>query len=494
MENERNSYRQIFKATSLFGGVQVFNIIVSILRSKIIAVLLGPEGMGVVGLFTSTTGFVAGLTNFGLATSAVKNVSAAYSSHDKLRIGVVVAVLRRLVWLTGALGLIVVIVLSPWLSQLTFGNDKYTIAFVWLSVSLLLDQISAGQGVVLRGMRQINFLAKASLTGSILGLIISVPLYYLFGIDGIVPAILLSSLASLMRTYYFSRKVKIEKVDISVQTTVSEGKEMLVMGFMLSISSLLVLLKAYGIRVLISNVGGVAQVGLFTAGFAIINSYVGMIFSAMSTDYFPRLSGVASDEKKCNSLINQQAQIAILILSPFLTVFFIFIGWIVVLLYSSKFLLINDMIQWAALGMYFKAVSWSIGFIFLAKGSSKLFFYNELASSVYGFVLNVIGYYLGGLNGLGITFFLLYFFHLFQVFFVSKYKYGFSFEKQFYKVFVFQLAIGLLCFGVISWMPRPFSYFVGLVLIMVSSMYSYHELDKRIGIKSVFKGLLNRKK
>ena len=68
---QKCSYRQIVKATSLFGGVQFFQIIISVIRSKFVAILLGPAGMGVVGLLTATTGLVAGLTNFGLGTSAV---------------------------------------------------------------------------------------------------------------------------------------------------------------------------------------------------------------------------------------------------------------------------------------------------------------------------------------------------------------------------------------------------------------------------------------
>ena len=85
MTEQQKSYRQIFKATSLFGGVQVFKIIISIVRSKFVAVLLGPAGMGIAGLLTSTTGFVSALTNFGLGTSAVKNVAAASATGNEVK-------------------------------------------------------------------------------------------------------------------------------------------------------------------------------------------------------------------------------------------------------------------------------------------------------------------------------------------------------------------------------------------------------------------------
>jgi len=67
--------------------------------------------------------------------------------------------------------------------------------------------------------------------------------------------------------------------------------------------------------------GGVAQVGLYNAGFMIINTYVGLVFTAMATDYYPRLAGVANDVSKTNTTINQQIEIAIIILAPILTIF-----------------------------------------------------------------------------------------------------------------------------------------------------------------------------
>ena len=54
-ETEKQEYKNSLKATSLFGGVQVYNIIITILKSKVVALLLGPGGMGIYGLLTSTS-------------------------------------------------------------------------------------------------------------------------------------------------------------------------------------------------------------------------------------------------------------------------------------------------------------------------------------------------------------------------------------------------------------------------------------------------------
>jgi O-antigen/teichoic acid export membrane protein len=93
MKNDQDLYRQILKATSIFGGVQFLGIIISIIHSKFIAVLLGPAGMGISGLLTSATALINSLTSFGLGTSAVRDV--AESADDAEIVSVIVSVIKK---------------------------------------------------------------------------------------------------------------------------------------------------------------------------------------------------------------------------------------------------------------------------------------------------------------------------------------------------------------------------------------------------------------
>jgi len=489
---QKSSYRQIVKATSLFGGVQFFQIVISVIRSKFVAVLLGPAGMGVVGLLTATTGLVGGLTNFGLGTSAVKNISEANATNDRDRVTTVITVLRRLVWITGILGALVTLIFSPLLSQFTFGNKEYTLAFVWISITLLLNQLSTGELVLLQGLRRLQQLAKANVYGSLAGLVISIPLYYRFGMEGIVAVIIITAFATLFFTWYFTRDIEMKKQRVSRATTVLEGKNMLVMGFMISMSGLIALLVAYVIRIFINRTGDVADVGYYTAGFTIINTYVGMVFTAMGTDYYPRLSLVATDNNQCREHINQQSEIALLILAPILIGFLVFINWAVILLYSSQFLAITGMIYWATLGIFFKALSWGIAFVFLAKGASKLFFWNELAGSIHGLVFSILGYHLGGLTGLGVAFSAGYLLYFIQVYAIAKIKYRFSFDSSLMRIFCIQFLLALACFAAVNLIEAPYFYLLGVILIGISGWYSFKELEKRIGLREIIQNSIDR--
>jgi O-antigen/teichoic acid export membrane protein len=245
---------------------------------------------------------------------------------------------------------------------------------------------------------------------------------------------------------------------------------------------------SYIVRIFIGRTGSIADVGLYSAGFSIVTMYVGMIFNAMATDFYPRLSAVSHDNGLCRQVINQQAEIAILILAPILLVFLVFINSLVIMLYSNQFIAINNMILWAALGMFFRAIVWSIAFLFLAKSKIKIYFWTEFASTIYTLLLNLIGYKFYGLTGLGISFFISYLISMVQVFFISKMKFSFFFEKAFIKIFFYQFILNLIALVCVGTLPQPYPYLIGIPLIVLSFVFSFKALDKRLDLR----GLINK--
>ncbi|MFC2107369.1 oligosaccharide flippase family protein, partial [Bacteroidota bacterium] len=450
MSKDRNSYSSIIKAISLFGGVKILQIIISIIRSKFIAVLLGPEGMGIAGLITSTTGMINSLTGFGLQTSGIRDVSQAYSSGDETRKNTTITVLRKLVLFTGIVGTIITYMLSTYLSELAFGNKDYSYAFKIVSVILLFNQINIGQIVLLQGTFHYKYVAKATLFGSILGLIFTIPLYYFWGIDGIVPAIIIASLIQLLLSSFYSKKIPYKKIKLTIKQIFSEGKGMLTLGLVIAITGFAAQGNEYLLKIFISNYGSIADVGLYTAGIAIASTYVGLVLNAMSTDYAPRLSSIADNGKELIQVINKQLVLLITILAPLIILFIVFIKQVIIVLYSSKFIEITGMIEWVMLGMFFRAISWSISFSFVARGDSKVFLWNEIFATLYSFGLYVIGYLTIGLAGLGIGFLLTYILYSIQMFFLARKRFMFSFNSDFLKIFLPQIILSTVCFIIIK--------------------------------------------
>lgn len=487
MKEDYADFKEGLKTTSLFGGVQIFKILISIVNSKFVALLLGPTGMGISGLLSSTTGMIGAATSFGLGTSAVKDVSYAYSVGDKYHFNLTVSIFRRLVWCTGILGLLVCLLLSPVWSNLTFGNYNYTCAFAFLSITFLLGQISSGQNVVLQGTRNFKMMAKSGIIGSILGLATGIPLYYFWGYDGIVPAMLLSSVTGLMLTTYFAKKVKTEKVDLSTKDVFKGGKAMINMGFFISIQSFLNILCAYLVRIYIGRIGSISDVGLYNSGFNIINTYVGMVFAAMATEYYPRLSSYSDDNNKFCNAVNQQMELSFLLLSPLIAAFLVLGELAIIILYSTKFLGATFMIAFGVFGIFFKAPGWCLGFTFLAKGEPKTFFINELCAEIYFLLLNILFYHIWGLNGLGASFVIFYLMYFLQVTIVAHVRYNYKVDMTVLCFFVPQLLISSLILVIVIFMPSMYKYSLGAILVILSAYLSYWNLQKRFDVAAYIK-------
>lgn len=491
-DSNQSSYRSIFKATSLFGSVQLFQIIIQIVKSKFIAILLGPAGVGIIGLYQSGILLVQNITNMGLASSAVRDVSEAFGLKDYHRINLVITTIRRLVWGTGLLGMIALAVFSPLLSKASFGNYDYTIPFIFLSVTLLLDQISAGQKVVLQGMRKLKELAKCSVIGSTFGLLVSVPLYYLLGVKGIVPTLFLNSICTLSVSWLYSRKIPVQKIEQSTKETFKQGRLMLVMGISMSLSGIFNTAASYVIRAYIQFVDGVEVVGLFQAGFMIMSTYVGLVFNAISTDYYPRLAAVNKDNSKCKEIINQQGEMASLILVPMLTICLVFMPVILNVLYSNEFLRANDYISWACIGMYLRLASWVISFSFVAKAESKLFMLNEALACSYYVLFSVVGYYLGGLTGVGIAFTLQYLVYLIQVYLIARKRYQFRFSNNFIQTYFCLLIALILCLVIVLSFNGWQKYTFGVLIILLCFGYCLFLLNKKIDLLGAVRNKINK--
>ena len=125
MPDNKTSYSQILKTTTLFGGVQFFNIIISIVRTKLIALFIGPAGMGMAALLNSTINIISGVSGLGIETSAVKHISSSYNNEDLHSVSTTVTVVRKLVLFTGLIGALLAIIFSNWLSIFTFATRTF---------------------------------------------------------------------------------------------------------------------------------------------------------------------------------------------------------------------------------------------------------------------------------------------------------------------------------------------------------------------------------
>ena len=173
----------------------------------------------------------------------------------------------------------------------------------------------------LQGLGRIKVLAKSSVWGAVTALLLSLPMYYFWRIEGIVPSLILVALTSLIFTWIYSRRVPVRAAKLSAGETWNIGKPMAMLGIYMTISGFITTLLNYLFIAWLNSHSGMADVGYYTSGYTLITRYVGLVFTAMGTEYYPRLAAIADDRKLVGEQVSRQAEASLIILLPVVCLF-----------------------------------------------------------------------------------------------------------------------------------------------------------------------------
>lgn len=476
-----NGYRQILKRISAFGGVQVFSILINIIRGKFVAMLLGPEGMGLSSMFTSSTNTIQQFAGLGLNLAMVKEVAVRKERGEDMSFAIMVA--TRLIYFTAILGCMICLVLSPLLSLWSFGSYSYTVGFAVLSAGVGLGVGGAGYLSLLQGMGEVKRLSWSSVVGGLAGLIFGVPLYYLWGLKGIVPALLIFSLTVFIFYYVsFRKSVTYDKVSIKWSESKPLLKKLISLGIVLMIGSLVGTLTNYLINIFIRYEGSLDDVGLFQAANSLTNQYAGVIFSALALDYFPRLSAVASDSGKMTVIVNRQMEIVVLIMTPIILAMMLTAPLLIHLLLSVEFMSVAPLMRWLGFGVLMQAVTFPMGYIFIAKDNKKVYVLMEVVfSNVLWMACSTGFYHLYGLIGLGVSLVVRTAIDILISYLVCRKIYAFRVNCRVLKVVGICFILGTGGF-ITSLFPRSETYWILSFILAVALVFSLFMISK--GLKN----------
>lgn len=484
MKGEKGGYKSIVKSTLFFGGVKIIQVFLNLLRGKIIAILLGPTGVGYNGLYVSTITMVNNFTGLGLNFSAVRNISKSKESGDIVQLSRTIRVYKNLLFFISFLGFVVVIGLSGFLSKSTFGSAKYTLMFIFLGLMIFFNTLSAGNASLLQGTRSLAGYAKHILTGSTAALLVSAPFYYFFGLKGIVPSLIVSSFITYLFSIYYTSKIEHNKIRVSLKETISEGSEMVKLGVAMMVVTSLTSLANYLTNIYIQSTGSIIDFGLYQAGMSITLQSIGLVFASMAIDYYPRLVAVCDNPEKLVKMVNNQAEVMLLIATPILVLLMIVAPVAIKILLSAEFLPIVGFIRLLSIGMVFKSATYAIGAISFAKGDKKTFFLLEgIYTNSAIVIFSVAGYYLGGLIGVGYGFAIMHALYFIIITFVNRRLYSYKPSKHLLTILSVQIISVLIVYTILNKFNGIFSYLISSIFFLLTASYSLYTISKSMDVK-----------
>ncbi len=468
----------------------MINILLGIVRTKILAVLLGPSGVGVIGLYNSITGLVGTFAGMGIASSGVRQIAEAAGTGDGDRIARTTITLRRVAIILGAAGAFALVACAYPLSRFTFGNASHAWALAFLSVTIFFGAVSGGQSALIQGMRRVSHLAALSILGALFGTLFSIPFVFFLGQQGIVPFLIATSAASIWTSWWFARKIQVPRTEMIWKETWREARDLLQLGLVFMATGVMTAGTMYAVQVIVVRSLGLDAAGLFQAAATLSTMYIGVILTAMGADFYPRLTAVASDNITVNRIVNEQTEVGLLLALPGILFTLAFAPLILQIFYSAKFLPACDVLHYYILGIFLRVICWPLGFIILAKGKGMLFFWTETIANGLHIGLAWWGVLFFGLAGAGIAFFIMYVLYATMMVVVARWLSRFAWTGKNGRHMLYALPLVVLMFLASKSVTESWSMFLGSLLTVITTFYSLKSLHGIVGpldMKSFFR-------
>ena len=478
IHEQSSSYRQILKYTSLFGSIQGINILIALVRNKIVAVLLGPSVMGLMSLFYSTIQMMFNATNLGIGTSSVKTLSELIDLNEEERLVRHVGVIRSWAMLTAIGGMLVSILFVPLISRMSFSDGNHEIHLFLLTPAVALMAIAGGEMAVLKATRQLKSIARFSMLNMAFTLLAALLLFYFIGEAAIVPYLVSVALAQMVFTMIYSFRLYPYRLSFRGDV-LREGKSMVKLGLAFVAAGVCTSGADFAIRAILNKVASLEVVGLYNSGVMMTVVYAGMVFSAFETDFFPRLSKVNHRIGECNLLVNRQIEVTIHLLSPMLIVFSMGMPVFLPLLFSHQFMPVLSMIQVTTLSMFIRGVKLPAAYLMLGKGDSRAFFWMELYSAIVLVLAVIGGYLMWGLIGTGIGILLTEAVDLLVVNVLTRVRYHYLVAPSVARSAIPHFLLQVLCLMSTLFLSGIGYWMAGVILFIISLLISIRFFIKK---------------
>jgi PST family polysaccharide transporter len=476
-----SSYSQILRSSAITGGAAGINMLIGMVSVKFGAVLLGPAAFGQLRVFQALIGFAGTLLSFGIQDSAIRRIARAGSTGELEDAASVAVAARRIGWILGLSGWILVAACAWPVSQLVFGSHDQAIPIVILSVTLLLSSVTGSRIAVFRGFRRIGDLARIGVWSAGASTVVSASLYAWLRDGGVVPAIICSAMIAFVVPCLYQHKLpQLPRVVQRASETARIGWSMAGLGAASLTAGIASAAVGIAIPAMVTRELGADAMGMYAAAWGLSGLFANFILNAMGADYYPRLSGAAHDSKLMARLVNEQTAVGVLLALPGLVTTVVVATLAIRVFYSAEFEPAAALLPWYALGIFGRVTSWPLGFVLLARHDAKTFIATEICFALLWVGLTQVGMVLSGLVGVAWSFCALYAIYNAGIMATVGARAGIRWDVATTRLVLLSLAL-FAAVAASQWLPNPWGWVVGGAGVFAAGIASLRGLAFRLG-------------
>lgn len=375
-----NTHRQILRATSIVGGATFGALLISLVRNKAIALIGGPEAIGLIGIFTSVITFAGAIAALGLDTSAVRLLSQNASAPEK--VARVRLAIWTLAWPLAVLGGALLWMLREAVSLLVIGNAAYADAIGWLGIGVAATVLGSAQMAIIQADGRVGDVARVKLWSALIATCFSVAAVYWLGLFGLAVAAIAVPIAGSIVSQFYSRRAR-AGTRPSRDEIVDDWRSLASVGVVVMLTFATSSAVNLAERSIVMRELGASAAGHFQASAAILWVNLSLVLTAMGADYYPRLSKAAVETpESLNKLVNQQLEVIWVLAAPVLLFVSVAAPLVLNLLYSPEFSESALLLRLLVVAGAIRLPIFAFGYFILAKSGGGSFWWGELAGAL----------------------------------------------------------------------------------------------------------------
>lgn len=388
---------------------QGLRMAVNLIVVKLIAVFVGPSGMGVLGHFMSLTTMVSVFAGGGIGNGIAKYVAEYRGRPRRLVRFMSSATTYGLVFSVAIF--LVSFALKGSISMVLFGSNHYAWLLPMLGAAQLLCFIGTAVIAVANGQQKSGQFAGISIAGYIGSLPLVYALIVHFGIEGAALSLMLVIACTGIPSLWIVARSPITRL-LRFRICAEDARKLGRFSTMLVVSATVFPLTEIMIRNQVIRSLGTEQAGLWQAMSRLSGAYLGFFSVFLATNFMPRLSGLFDSASIVREIRAMLIRIGIAFVL-FATVLFFFRATAIKLLFSGAFYGMSGLFGWQLTGDLFRVLAYVIGFLSVAKAAAGVYIGAEVVqASLYGTLAYFVLHHGGGLHEVTQMYALTYFIYL----------------------------------------------------------------------------------
>lgn len=367
----------LVKVTSLNAAATLVRMLTGFISVKVVAVLIGPAGVALLGQLTNFTTILLNISTGGIGPGMTRYV-AQYSESPK-RYAIFLSTGLRIILTLSIISGLVLLVAGRFFSLQILKDASYAFVFRILGGTLILYALNTYLVAIINGFREFRKYALANMAGSVTGLLFSVVLAYNFGLTGaLIGAVTYQSVVFLVTLSMVTRSSWFSKRAFRLPFSRQAGTRLGHYAIMTLVSAITVPASQLLVRSYINHsTGSMDAAGLWEGMNRISAMYLMVITTSLSVYYLPKLARLKTRAEVKTEIF----QIYKLVL-PFLLILsagiYLFRGLIIEWLFDTSFADMRSLFLFQLIGDFFKIASWILAYQLIARAMTRTFIFTEI--------------------------------------------------------------------------------------------------------------------